>query len=612
MAREVISSIWDRTNRNNLNNNFEELYNNLGIIRDGGIGTRHLLDGAVTNSKIAPEAVTESKLGTRSVSSRALALGSVNPRNVKFVREPVINLFNRQNIIDDKVVNYSTGQLTDHENFVTTEDIEVEGGVTYSLSQIYYLVFKDAEGNIIGDVITSPQHSLNQVTSPTDAKTVQFSINKNGFPDLNDFIFVRGNQYTLDAYTLEISHLKLKDDAVSWENSDYLTRTNEHAVVDLYTDYKMSEKGYMALTTNGEFVSTTSTTNYRHTDFISVTPGTFLLRKYQRHFVFYDKNKIFITGNAAPNSATREGKNGYGMTVPANAKYVVLNVREPDTDEYLLQVRNESSALKIPELIIEKHQIKDFNEHITSGNPLDGKTGVAFGDSITQSGEYTQYISDMANCDYINVGFGATRLSRSDRLNYPWAKINMCELTDSIVTNDWTVTDSAIAEIDAHYGNTTYSTIHNRLKSIDFNNVDFITFMYGTNDVSTAVFELGAKDSVDTYTVNGALNHILQSIMSTYPHIKVYVLSPIFRQKNSAWGPGDSDDSKMPDGVYLYDIAQAIVDKAKEYHVPVKDMYNESGINRYNADHFLKDGVHPGDAGNQLMNEVIYKYLQSY
>lgn len=245
-------------------------------------------------------------------------------------------------------------------------------------------------------------------------------------------------------------------------------------------------------------------------------------------------------------------------------------------------------------------------------NPLYGKVGVAFGDSITQGGSYPEYVSSLTGANYINVGFGSTRLARTNRENYPWKDIGMCDLTDAITSGNWALTDSAIAEIDAYYGNTTYSTIYNRLKSIDFNTVDFITFMYGTNDANNSVFEIGTPDSTDTYTVNGALNYILQTLITTYPHIKVYALSPIFRQKLSGWGDGDSDDSKLPDGVYLYDIAQAIVDKAKEYHVPVKDMYNESGINRHNADHFLKDGVHPGDAGDQLMNEVIYKYLQSY
>lgn len=245
-------------------------------------------------------------------------------------------------------------------------------------------------------------------------------------------------------------------------------------------------------------------------------------------------------------------------------------------------------------------------------NPLYGKVGVAFGDSITQGGAYPDYVSSLTGANYINVGFGSTRLARTNRENYPWKDIGMCDLVDAITSGDWSLTDAAISEIDGYYGNTIYSTIYNRLKSINFNNVDFITFMYGTNDANNPVFEIGGTDSNDTYTVNGALNHIIQSLITTYPHIKVYALSPIFRRKLSGWGDGDSDDSKLPDGVYLYDIAQAIVDKAKEYHIPVKDMYNESGINRYNADHFLKDGVHPGDEGVKLMNEVIYKYLQSY
>src|SRR5699024_2538960 len=93
MAREVIGSVWDRTNRNSINANFEELYNGLGtavgndkklndflngvgvvssrmlqtnsvygdIIREGGVGTRHLLDGTVNRSKIQDGAVTSDK-----------------------------------------------------------------------------------------------------------------------------------------------------------------------------------------------------------------------------------------------------------------------------------------------------------------------------------------------------------------------------------------------------------------------------------------------------------------------------------------------------------------------------------------------------------------------
>ena len=755
MAREVIGSIWDRTNRNSINANFEELFNDLGtatgtkdkldnflngtgvvtpkmlqtnavygdIIKENGIGTRHLLDGTVTNSKlgphsvtqakiapeaiteskyanrsvservlalravtnqhlatgavdeaaigphavnqykiapeavtesklgnravssralalrsvteqhilensitnvligphavsqtkIAPEAVTESKLGSRAVSNRALGLRSVDPNNTSFIKDTNKNLFNPLNIHNNKVVNFTSGSLTDSNDWVTSEEIPVESGRTYSLSQVYYLVFKDGSGNKIGDVVSSPYIALNQVTAPSNARTMQFSVRKSDFNNLYDFVAILGSQYTFDAFGHELAHAKYRDDSINVNAVEFMQRTSEHNLVNIYNDYRISEKGVMKSYTNGTTVSTESTTEYRFTDFIVVKPNTYLLRKYPRHFVFYDKNKIFISGTNTPSEATRENIKGYGVSVPSNAKYVVLNVRENEQDEFLLQVRNESESVRIPELIIGKHQIVDDGFYgYDEDKHLQGKVGVAFGDSITQGGTYTDYISNVTGANYINVGFGSTRLARTNRENYPWKDIGMCDLTDAITSGNWALTDSAIAEIDAYYGNTTYSTIYNRLKSIDFNTVDFITFMYGTNDANNSVFEIGTPDSTDTYTVNGALNYILQTLITTYPHIKVYALSPIFRQTLSGWGDGDSDNSKLPNGVYLYDIAQAIVDKAKEYHIPVKDMYNESGINRYNADHFLKDGVHPGDAGNQLMNEVIYKYLQSY
>ena len=734
------SSSWNRTNRNEINANWETIETELNkiaplfidfaaldklltdflngngvvgssmlaadsvygnIIRTNGIGTRHLLDGTVTNSKlalsavstdkisdysvtesklgvtsvtseklgahavtqakIAPEAVTESKLGNRSVSSRVLALRSVTEshledtsvstpkigahavtgpkiadgavttskignravqrdniglrsvgvRNTDFMTELRENLFIPQNIINNTVVNHSTGLLSSNSDYVTSEDIGVEPGVEYALSQIYYLVFKDVEGNVTGEVVASPITSLNTVTSPSNAATVQFSIKKDDFPDLNAFVFLRGSTYTLRSYTRNINHLKPETGSVSWDSTDFVIKSGEKVIADVFTDVNKSEKGWMAQTTNGTFVSTQFTEEYYHTDFLPIKPSSVIMRKFQRHIVYYDKNKIYITGNATPNAINIDGVTGFGEYSPDNAAYAVLNMRgSEELDEHLYVFNNDETSLKIPELVVEQHQIIGGN----SGgyNPLTGKTGVAFGDSITQGGSYTDYISNKTGANYINVGFGSTRLARVDRPDYPWSRIGMCELTDSITSNDWTVTDAAIAEIDAYYGNTTYSTIYKRLKSIDFNNVDFITFMYGTNDANNAVFEIGASDSTDTYTVNGALNHILQTLITTYPHIKVYALSPIFRKKLSGWGDGDSDNSKLPDGVYLYDIAQAIVDKAKEYHTPVKDMYNESGINRYNADHFLKDGVHPSDKGNQLLNDKICKYLLSY
>ena len=114
MAREVIGSVWDRTNRNNVNNNFEELYNDLGTatgtkdkldnfldgtgvisskmleygavhgnyIRDGGIGTRHLLDDTVTTAKIQDDAVTTAKIPDGAVTTAKIPDNNIINRHI--------------------------------------------------------------------------------------------------------------------------------------------------------------------------------------------------------------------------------------------------------------------------------------------------------------------------------------------------------------------------------------------------------------------------------------------------------------------------------------------------------------------------------------------------
>lgn len=78
MAREVIGSVWDRTNRNNVNNNFEELYNGLGT----AVSTAKIQDGAVTTDKISDYSVTERKIGGTSVTSEKLGAHAVTQAKI--------------------------------------------------------------------------------------------------------------------------------------------------------------------------------------------------------------------------------------------------------------------------------------------------------------------------------------------------------------------------------------------------------------------------------------------------------------------------------------------------------------------------------------------------
>lgn len=99
MARKIIGSIWDRSNRNDLNTMLEELYDNIFLFKEGtkfiktdhledgsitfdkmglaSVGTAALRDNSVSTSKIPNKAVTEEKLGDGSVTVDKLGVSSV-------------------------------------------------------------------------------------------------------------------------------------------------------------------------------------------------------------------------------------------------------------------------------------------------------------------------------------------------------------------------------------------------------------------------------------------------------------------------------------------------------------------------------------------------------
>lgn len=552
MAFNPLGSLLNRAFRNELNRMLEELYNDVVSGTNAEKAINEFLNGTsvVTNTMLGPHVVTGPKIANETLTEQKYGDRSVSSRVLALRSVTDLHLAT-SSVLEEAIGPHAVNQYKIAPGAVT------EAKYAYRSVSNRALALRSVEGNNIGlNAITNENIADNGIETEKvnfDALTVNKGV---AYPLKNLGTNFRSD---FEKSILDIQVLNAKENRVYRPES--LLKDWEYNG-ETFTGVQMQYKEEGGVWRN-------------------------LILRHSQHNI--SNGQVGIQTHLISDSAVDER---FLVTIDWDA--VSAGITRIGTVEYIID--------------------KSKHNYVTTvkDNPLKGKTGVAFGDSITQGGSYTDYISNKTGANYINVGFGSTRLARVDRPDYPWSRIGMCELADSITTNDWTVTDAAIDEIDTYYGNTSYSTIYNRLKSIDFNNVDFITFMYGTNDANNSVFEIGGKDSTDSYTVNGALNHVLQSLITAYPHLKVYALSPIFRQTLTGWGDGDSDNSKLPDGVYLYDIAQAIVDKAKEYHVPVKDMYNESGINRYNADHFLKDGVHPGDAGNQLMNEVIYKYLQSY
>lgn len=228
---------------------------------------------------------------------------------------------------------------------------------------------------------------------------------------------------------------------------------------------------------------------------------------------------------------------------------------------------------------------------------LDGKTIVCFGDSITEFSyydkSYCDYIEDATGANVVNVGIGGSQLrqrrvptsSPADK-HEAYAALDIVSLIKAVASKNFTI-QSACAEWLKNNAGDDNTAIIERLAAIDFNAVDAVTVMAGTNDYAVG------QNIEDT---KSAIAEIIGTLLTAYPHIKVYWFTPTVRYVNDIredeyW----SDVYKNGEGHTLADYVEAITHKVKEWHIPICDMYWSLGWNKANFNNYFvsTDGVHP-------------------
>lgn len=241
----------------------------------------------------------------------------------------------------------------------------------------------------------------------------------------------------------------------------------------------------------------------------------------------------------------------------------------------------------------------------------DGKTLVCFGDSVTSSGnlktDYPSVIAKETGMTVINAGFGGCRMATggTERL----VPFSMNALASAISSGDWGAQDSNIG----NYTNDTKAAEHlAELKTVDWSAVDFITIAYGTNDIANSVVIDDESNPKSTATVLGALRYSLDTILTAYPHIKVLILTPIYRY----WeGENIDSDEKTFSGKHFTDFVDGLLSVAKEYKIPAVDMYRTLGFNSLNRSYYFpsNDGTHPNEYGREVMGcKVAVRLLAEY
>lgn len=135
---------------------------------------------------------------------------------------------------------------------------------------------------------------------------------------------------------------------------------------------------------------------------------------------------------------------------------------------------------------------------------------------------------------------------------------------------------------------------------------DIVFIMANTNDYASQV-PIGATDSSDISTYNGALNSIFTWLKANYPTQPIIISTMLTRKINY--------DGGQPLPITIEQYADAVRQKVAEYGFILYDAYKWSGLDLLNTPTdgtgVSNDGLHPNEAGALSLGRKIAKFIDA-
>ena len=380
--------------------------------------------------------------------------------------------------------------------------------------------------------------------------------------------------------------------------------------VNLLDGVAWGEAGYMRQP-NGTLVTSQYTTSYIASDFIPVVAGykyrAYADRGFNLYALYYSDSKNDGTNVSLGWVGTGEYVD---ITVPEGKTFVSFNCAYNASNKlsglFRLTQYDSEKKVSIPKLVI------DSGEFV-------GKKIANFGDSIFGQARPPHDISTalarLTGATVYNCAFGGCEMGYHSSANYD--AFSMYRLADAIASGDWSLQETAAAAsgMPVYFPETV-----SLLKTIDFGKIDILTIAYGTNDFSNGLQPVKPNDPVTGerrfYATGTSLQYSIQTILTAYPNIRIFVCLPTYRvwltsgnvfdydsntATHTSWVGGETQDHT------LIDFVEAERTVAKANQIPVIDNYFDLGINQYNWTKYFPagDGTHHNQNGRNLIAEHI-------
>jgi len=217
---------------------------------------------------------------------------------------------------------------------------------------------------------------------------------------------------------------------------------------------------------------------------------------------------------------------------------------------------------------------------------------VVFGDSIWDEGRGTDGISEQVmeqlDVEIYNCAIGGTAAAVD-------GEVPNREEWDSRSFGGMVYVAREIVDPDELMPNDVACQV---IKTVDFNEVDYVIVSYGLNDYFSDI-TVYPQTYYDKSSYVGALRYGINSLQKSFPQLEVIITSPTYCE----WFKGE----RQFELVTYVECARGV---AKEMDVHFLDMYHALGKSPEEKMEYLSDGVHLTKEGRTLYAHSVVEYLK--
>lgn len=139
---------------------------------------------------------------------------------------------------------------------------------------------------------------------------------------------------------------------------------------------------------------------------------------------------------------------------------------------------------------------------------------------------------------------------------------------------------------------------------------DVIVVFGGTNDWGEGDGELGVMENRDSHTFYGACHTLFTKLINKFPEAEIVVLTPLHRRRETV--PQADGLRHIENDTILVDYVHIIREVAEYYSLPILDMWKCGKFQpavEIIKEKYMPDGLHPNDAGHEIIANRIINFL---